>query len=146
MIAANLTRILNMKILLVFGVATALLSAGAASAHHSMAMFDRDKTITLEGTVKEFQWTNPHSWLDVEVPDDKGGSVVWGLEMQSLNVLGHIGWKPTTLKTGDKIKVTVHPLKNGDHGGMLGDITLADGKVLSGAGGGVGGANAPGIN
>ncbi len=134
-----------MKKALCLPVALALV-AGTASAHHSMAMFDRDKTITLDGTVKEFQWTNPHSWLDVEAVDDKGNSVVWGIELQSLNVLGHIGWKPTTLKPGDKIKVTVHPLKNGDHGGMLGDITMADGKVLSGGGGGVGGANGPAIN
>ncbi len=111
-------------------IAAALL-AGTASAHHSMAMFDRDKTITLDGTVKAFQWTNPHSWLDVAVVDDKGNSVVWGLEMNSLNVLAHNGWKPSTLKPGDKVKVTVHPLKNGELGGMLGEITLADGKVLN---------------
>jgi hypothetical protein len=135
----------NMKTNFAALTTMAILWAATASAHHSMAMFDRDKTIVLEGTVKEFQWTNPHSWLDVVVPDDKGGTTVWGLEMQSLNVLGHIGWKPSTLKPGDKVTVTVHPLKNGDHGGMLGDITLADGKVLSGAGGGAGGA-AQGIN
>jgi hypothetical protein len=127
-------------------VAAGLLWTGIASAHHSMAMFDRDKTIELDGTVKDFQWTNPHSWLDVVVPDGKGGSVAWGIEMQSLNVLGHLGWKPSTLKVGDKIKVTVHPLKNGGPGGMLADLTLPDGKVLSGGGGGVGGAAAPGIN
>jgi hypothetical protein len=109
----------------------ALLGAGTAFAHHSMSMFDRDKTIVLEGTVKEFQWTNPHSWLDVAVPDGNGGSVVWGLELRSLNELLHEGWKPSTLKPGDKVKVSLHPLRNGDHGGMLGDITLADGRVLS---------------
>ncbi len=135
-----------MRKLIGIGVAAALLSAGAASAHHSMAMFDRDKTVELYGAVKDFQWTNPHSWLDVVVPDDKGGEAVWGIEMQSLNVLGHLGWKPTTVQPGDKIKVTVHPLKNGDPGGMLADLTLADGRVLSGGGGGVGGAAAPGIN
>jgi Family of unknown function (DUF6152) len=117
-------------------VAMGLLGAGTAFAHHSMAMFDRDKTIVIEGTVTSFQWTNPHSWLDIAVPDGKGGSVVWGLELRSLSELSHEGWKPSTLKPGDKVKVSLHPLRNGDHGGMLGDITLPNGKVLSHANGG----------
>jgi hypothetical protein len=135
-----------MRILRGLVVVGALVPMVAAHAHHSMAMFDREKTVELDGTVKDFQWTNPHSWLDVAVVDPKGETVVWGIEMQSLNVLGHIGWKPTTVKPGDKIKVTVHPLRNGDPGGMLGDLTLADGRVLSGGGGGVGGAAAPALN
>jgi hypothetical protein len=139
-------RIFGMKIIVALVIGATLLCARPVFAHHSMAMFDRDKLVELDGTVKDFQWTNPHSWLDIVVPDEKGGEVVWGVELQSLNVLGHLGWKPSTLKPGDKIKVTVHPLKNGDPGGMLGEITLADGKVLSGGGGGQGGAAGPAIN
>src|ERR1700758_1216235 len=73
-----------------------------ALAHHSGAMFDATQTVTLDGTVKEFQWTNPHSWLQLVVPDNKGGTKEWSLELVSLNVLAHNGWKPGTLKPGDK--------------------------------------------
>jgi hypothetical protein len=124
------------KTALYLGLCASLTASVGAFAHHSMSMFDRDKIIMLDGTVKDFQWTNPHSWLDVMVPDGKGGSVEWGLELGSLNQLQRTGWKPVTLKPGDKIKVTLHPLKNGDPGGMLADVTMADGKVLSVGGGG----------
>jgi hypothetical protein len=131
-----------MKHILVLAAAASLIGAASASAHHSMSMFDRDKTVVLDGTVKEFQWTNPHSWLDVIVPDAKGGSVVWGLELGSLNQLQRTGWKPVTLKAGDKVKVTLHPLKNGDTGGQLAEVTTEDGKTLSvGGGGNPNGAN-----
>ncbi len=124
------------KTALCLALLASLTGTVGASAHHSMSMFDRDKTIVLDGTVKDFQWTNPHSWLDVMVVDDKGTPVEWGLELGSLNQLQHTGWKPVTLQPGDKVKVTIHPLKNGDHGGMLADVTMADGKVLSVGGGG----------
>jgi hypothetical protein len=110
----------------------------AALAHHSGAMFDAAKTVTLDGTVKEFQWTNPHSWLQLVVPDDKGGTKEWSLELVSLNVLAHNGWKPGTLKPGDKVEVTMHPLKNGDPGGMGVNVTLPDGKQMHLNGGAVG--------
>jgi hypothetical protein len=112
-----------------------------ALAHHSGAMFDANQTVVLDGTVKEFQWTNPHSWLQIVVPDAKGGSKEWSLELVSLNVLAHNGWKPGTLKPGDKVQVSMHPLKNGDPGGMGVAVTWPDGKQLR-LNGGTAGADA----
>jgi hypothetical protein len=109
-----------------------------ALAHHSAAMFDPTRTVTVDGTVKEFQWTNPHSWLQLVAADDAGGTKEWSLELVSLNVLSHNGWKPTTLKPGDKVTVAFHPLKNGDPGGMGVSVTFPDGHVMRLNGGSVG--------
>ena len=100
-------------------------------AHHSPVMFDMTKTQTLEGTVVEFQWTNPHSsiQLDVQTPN---GVERWGVEMGSPNSMVRAGWKSTLLKAGDRVSVTVRPLKSGERGGMFVSIKLADGRVLGG--------------
>ena len=113
-------------------LAAALLSAcaGAAFAHHSFSMFDMQTTKTLNGTVKQFEWTNPHTWLWIMVANDKGEMEQWGIEGMSPNYLGRRGWSKNTLKAGDKIKVDIHPLKNGEHGGTFLNVTLPDGKVL----------------
>jgi hypothetical protein len=108
----------------------ALCVSGAAVAHHSGAMFDRDKTLTLVGTVKEFKWTNPHAWLEVNIPNSGGGTDMWGVEMNSPNNLVRQGWRSSSLKPGDKVSVTVRPLKNGDKGGAFVSVTLANGQVL----------------
>ena len=117
---------------------TGLALSSPASAHHSGAMFDANRTVVLDGTVKEFQWTNPHSWLQLVVPDAQGGSKEWSLELVSLNVLAHNGWKPGTLKPGDKVQVAMHPLKNGDPGGMGVTVTWPDGRQMRLNGGTVG--------
>ena len=79
-----------------------LLSAtGVAVAHHSYAMFDRDKALSLAGTVKEFRWSNPHAWMEIYVPNDQGGNDMWGIEMNSPNNLARMGWKSTIVKPGD---------------------------------------------
>ena len=102
-----------------------------ASAHHSFAMFDREKTVELQGTVKDFQWTNPHSFLDVYVDDSKGGApVLWTLEFGAVHNLVNQGWKPKTLLPGDKIIVTVHPAKNGGPYGQALSVTLSNGTVM----------------
>jgi len=102
-----------------------------ASAHHSFAMFDREKTVELQGTVKDFQWTNPHSFLDVYVDDSKGGApVLWTLEFGAVHNLVNQGWKPKTLLPGDKIIVTVHPAKNGGPYGQALAVTLSNGTVM----------------
>jgi hypothetical protein len=102
-----------------------------ASAHHSFAMFDREKTVELQGTVKDFQWTNPHSFLDVYVDDSKGGApVLWTLEFGAVHNLVNQGWKPKTLLPGDKILVTVHPAKNGGPYGQALSVTLSNGTVM----------------
>jgi hypothetical protein len=103
----------------------------ALSAHHSPVMFDMSKTQTLEGTVVEFQWTNPHSsiQLDVQTPN---GVERWGVEMGSPNSMVKAGWKNNIVKFGDKVTVAVHPLKSGEHGGIFMSITLPDGRRLGG--------------
>jgi hypothetical protein len=104
--------------------------AGLAFAHHSAAGVDRTKTVTLAGTVKEFRWTNPHSWMRIEVPNDKGGSEIWTLEMTSPAFLVRAGWKSTTLKPGDKVTAVGRPMRNGDPGGLFVSVTLASGQTL----------------
>ena len=110
--------------------AAALLAAAPAFAHHSFAMFDRQKEITLKGTVKEFQWTNPHSFIQIEAPDEKGMVVSYSIEMNSPNNLTRQGWKSTALKAGDKVTVVMNPLRDGSRGGLFVSVVLPDGKVL----------------
>jgi hypothetical protein len=116
-------------ILAVAAVAT-LVGTAPALAHHSYASFDRDKQVTLTGVVKEFQWNNPHAWIQVTAVDDKGRAKEWGIECGSPNMMARTGWKRTTLKAGDKIVAVVNPLKDGRPNGSLVTVTLADGKVL----------------
>jgi len=104
---------------------------GLAFAHHSFAMFDMSKTLTLAGTVTNFEWTNPHTWLWLQVPDGKGGAQLWGLEGQAPGELTRHGWSRHSVTVGDKISVQIHPLKDGELGGSFGVITFADGTVLS---------------
>jgi hypothetical protein len=110
-------------------IAAATLAA-PAFAHHSFAMFDADKTVELTGTVKEFQWTNPHSWLQVMVDDDKGVAHEWSLEMGSPGGLARAGWRPKTVVAGDKVTVSIHPLKDGTTGGQLLTVILPDGTKM----------------
>lgn len=105
--------------------------AGAAFAHHSFAMFDHVNRVTLSGTVTQFQWTNPHVFIELDVPDEKGGLKHYSIECASPNVLMRVGWKYSDVKKGDKVTLLVNPLKNGDAGGMLETATLADGRVMS---------------
>lgn len=119
-----------MKVCLLALAAILLLNGSPTLAHHSYAAFDRDKQVTLTGVVKEFQWNNPHAWIQVMVADDKGRQVEWGVECGSPNMMARTGWKRSTLKPGDKIVATVNPLKDGRPNGSLVTLKLADGKVL----------------
>lgn len=103
----------------------------SAYAHHSMNGFDRAKTITITGTVKQFKWANPHSWIEVEVVNDKGGVDLWNLEMTAPGILARAGWKSTMLKPGDKVTFGVHPMVNGDIGGQFVSVTFADGLTMT---------------
>ena len=107
-----------------------LTTAASALAHHSFAVFDRSKKVTLAGTVKDFQWTNPHTWIQMDVPGDNGQSTEWGVECGSPNMMARTGWKKTTLKPGDRITVVVNPLLDGRTNGSLVTITLPDGSSL----------------
>ena len=112
------------------GLSAALLAAAPAFAHHSFAMFDRQKEVTLKGTVKEFQWTNPHSFIEIEVADDKGVTTAYSVEMNSPNNLTRQGWKSSSLKVGDKVVLLMNPLRDGSKGGLFVSVMLPDGKVL----------------
>jgi hypothetical protein len=103
-----------------------------AQAHHSFAMFDQDKTITVSGTVKEFEWTNPHSWIHLTAQDPQTGRPVdWSFEMGSVSQIAAQGLKADSLKPGDKITVTGHPLRDGSRGGQYRSVTLADGSTIN---------------
>lgn len=108
------------------------LIAGPVHAHHSFAMFDQTKTVTLKGKVLEFQWTNPHAWIELEVPGAAAGADHWGIELNSPNNLTRQGWRRSILKPGDTVTVTLNPLRNGMKGGLFNTIILPDGRVLGG--------------
>ena len=102
-------------------------------AHHSRSMFDQNKQMTLVGTVKEFQWTNPHCWIQVLVADPNNPSadpVEWGVEMGAPVELMRKGWKPKSLNPGDKVSIAINPLRDGQHGGLVLAVTGPDGKVI----------------
>ena len=111
------------------------LAMATAQAHHSFTMFNQTAEVTLTGTVKEFQWTNPHTFTFVDVAGADGKVETWGLEGMSPNYLGRRGWTKHTLSPGDKVTVTIYPLKDGLKGGMFLRCKLADGtdKVMFGA-------------
>nr|TFG55210.1 MAG: hypothetical protein E4H34_00920 [Hyphomicrobiales bacterium] len=109
-------------------MAYALGLGAPAAAHHSHAMYEPDTQITLEGTVKEFQWVNPHSWLYLIVTNDAGEAEEWALEARAPFRLGEQGWEPGLIKAGDEISVTVKPLRRGARGGLLGIVRMADGR------------------
>ena len=114
------------------GTAVAAVAAIApAAAHHSDAMFAADKEVVLSGTVKEFQYTNPHSWIQLVVPGATGPAVEWSIETGAPIVLLRAGIKPTALQPGDKITLRAHPMKNGTPGGSLIDVKKEDGTTLS---------------
>lgn len=121
-----------MRAAIIAGLSLTLLgSASVALAHHSYAMFDRDKKLALVGTVKEFRWSNPHAWIEIYVPNDSGGTDLWGVEMNSPNNLARQGWKSNIVKPGDKVTVVIHPLRSGEKGGSFMSLTLPSGQTLS---------------
>ena len=106
-----------------------------ALAHHSFAMFDFQASKTVTGTVEQFDWTNPHTFIWLQVPTGAGGaSERYGFEGMSPNYLGRRGWSKETLKPGDKVTVTYHPLKDGSKGGTYQKVTLSNGKELANIG------------
>lgn len=102
-----------------------------AAAHHSFSMYDLTKTETIEGTVKQYQWTNPHAWIYVNVPAADGKILEYSIELTSPNLLQRRGWRPTSLKPDDKVTVVLNPLRDGTKGGRIVSVTTPDGKVLT---------------
>lgn len=100
-----------------------------ARAHHSSGMFDTARTVSLSGTVREFQWTSPHCWIQVLVPAG-AGTEEWSIEMAAPIQLLRLGWKPVTLKPGDKVTIVAFPARDGSRGAMFKSATGADGRPI----------------
>ncbi|MBO9518150.1 MAG: hypothetical protein J7493_08800 [Porphyrobacter sp.] len=101
-----------------------------ALAHHSFAMFDNSRSITLHGKVSKYQWTNPHAYLEVDADQPGGGTKHYTLEMTSINMMSRGGWTSRTVKTGDVVTVVVAPLRDGQPGGLVLEVTLPDGRKM----------------
>lgn len=106
-------------------------SASMALAHHSGAMYDEQTTIEAEGTVVGFQWTNPHSWIQVSYMDEAGAMKEVDLELGSPVQLAQQGWRPRIVAPGDAVTVTFHPHRDGVPSGFLNTLTLPDGRTLT---------------
>jgi len=106
--------------------------AAPVGAHHSPVMFDRTVAKTIVGTVVRFTWTNPHSAIQLDVPNESGGVDRWGVEMGSPQSMARAGWRSNIIKAGDTVTVVVNPLKSGEFGGIFVSITLPDGRKLGG--------------
>jgi hypothetical protein len=116
---------------LVLGAVAMVMLGGAAAAHHSPAAFDRTKKLELKGTVTNFKWQNPHTYLEIDVPGKKGVEN-WVVEMTSPTYLMTAGWKNNSVKRGDKVSVICNPLKEGDQRSCIFEsITLSDGRTLT---------------
>ena len=127
---------------LLAAVAALVLGHLPALAHHSFAMFDLASPITIAGVVTAFEWTNPHSYIELDVADAGGAVKHWTIELGSTSILQRGGWKFTTIRKGDRISAVVGPLRSGEPGSLLVRVTLPDGRVLgnggpTGIGGGV---------
>jgi len=115
----------NYAFIAIAAIIATMVAAGPALAHHSFAMFDQSKKVTVQGTVKDFRWSNPHVFIQLLVKNDAGIEEEWSIEMTSPEHLARVGWRPGTLKAGDKITLVLHPLRDG---------TIKGGQYLSGIG------------
>lgn len=115
----------------------ASLSAQASWSHHSTAEFDYTRTIVVEGVVKEVQWTNPHSYLQVLSPRAEAGAAQWGVEIGAPALNVRLGWRKDSVKTGDKVTLTIAPARDGRNYGTLRFLTFEDGRRLNGVAGSI---------
>jgi hypothetical protein len=114
---------------LLSAAAIALLLGRPLAAHHSFAMFDSANKTTITGTVTRFEWTNPHVFIEIDVPGSNGETKHWSVELGSPSILQRSGWKFSDVKPGEKVTAIVNPLRDGRPGGMLYRLTLADGSM-----------------
>jgi len=112
------------------GMFLLLTMATPALAHHSFAMYDHTRTVTLKGEVTKFQWTNPHAYLEVDVRQKDGTTKHYSIEMTSINMMQRLGWRSNMIKAGDHVTVTLSPLLTGEAAGLMLDVTLPDGRKL----------------
>ena len=110
-------------------VAVILVVGRPLAAHHSFAMFDSVNKTTISGTVTRFEWTNPHVFIELDVPGQNGDTKHWSVELGSPSILLRSGWKFSDVKPGEKVTAIVNPLRDGRPGGMLYRLTLADGSM-----------------
>jgi hypothetical protein len=115
---------------LVYCFTAAILTGPLAFAHHSFAMFDYSRELKLQGTVKEFQWTNPHSFIELATANADGSADIWSVELNSPNNLKRQGWKSSSLLVGDKVTLVFNPLRDGRKGGLFVRVIRPDGSVL----------------
>ena len=113
---------------------TILLSAVSVTAHHSNSAYKVEQVMTITGIVKEWKWSNPHTWLYLIVDDQKEGKVEWAVEGRAPGVLGRIGWDRTILKPGEKVTVHMSPAKDGSKVGIIARVTKEDGTILGNSG------------
>ncbi len=129
---------LNAAVLVLSSLAT-----GIAAAHHSTAEFDYTKQLTIQGKVKEVQWTNPHSYIQLLVPADDGTQVEWSVEIGSPSLNINLGWRKNSVVAGDDVTMLLSPARNGTPYGTLRVLTFADGRELKGIAAQVGNRPAP---
>lgn len=126
----------HLLITLISAAAGTLLCA-MSYAHHSVANFDMQKTVTIEGTVEKLEWTNPHMWLWVVVTDKNGKAESWAIEGASpANMQRRAGWTKRSVLPGEKVTVDLRPFRDGRPGGAISRVVKADGSVLGSGGGG----------
>ncbi len=121
------------KLFLAFAAAAAMLfiqPAQPAAAHHSGAGFDSTKVVEIKGTIKEFQFKNPHTWIQVVVDDGGGKTTEWSLEWGSPNQLGRMGYRPTTFPPGAKVTIRLNPMRNGAPAGGFIAAKFEDGTTI----------------
>jgi hypothetical protein len=111
-------------------VAAVLSLAAPAAAHHSGAGFDQSKVVEITGTIKEFQFKNPHTWIQVDVDDQAKGKVEWSVEWGSPNQLGRQGYRPSTFPPGEKVTIRLNPMHNGSPAGGFVGAKFSDGKTI----------------
>jgi len=122
---------MNRRLMALLAVCGWLLTTGSLSAHHSTAVYDSQNPVTISGTVKRFEWTNPHAFVYLEVKDEKTGKMVeWEVEMMSLNHLRGYGWTSKTVKQGDTLSATGAPAKSGAPSMIANRMKLADGREI----------------
>ena len=106
-----------------------MMMAATAAAHHSFAVFDHTRTLTIRGTVTKFQWTNPHGFLEVDMPQPDGTTKHYSIELTSINMMQRVGWRSNMIKAGDKVTAVVAPLLSGEPVGLGLEVTMADGTT-----------------
>jgi len=113
-----------------WSIALAILMVAPAFAHHSFAVYDHTRTLTLRGTVTRFQWTNPHGFIEMDVQQSDGSVKHYSVELTSINMMQRVGWRSNMIKPGDKVQVVVAPLLSGEPVGLGLEVVLADGKTM----------------